>query len=117
MFGLSILTWIKIGALLLAVGSFAWLVDDYAYQRHALEAEEAKNETLTAALASNERALRHIQAQGAANEAATRATLDRRTAEAATLQAQLAALREIPDDPACPLPAPVRGALDLLRQP
>lgn len=113
----SVLTWIKLGALLLAVGSFAWLVDDYAYQRHEREAAEARIETLAAAAAANERTIQHLEAQNRASEAATRATLDRRTAEAATLQAQLAALREIPDDPSCPLPAPVRGALDLLRSP
>lgn len=116
MLGLGILTWVKIGALVLAVGAFAWLVDDYAWQRSEREAAEARAATLAAALVEQEAAIRRIEAVHRASEAATRDALDRRTAEAARLEAQLATLNEVPDDPACPLPAAIGRALDLVRE-
>lgn len=115
--GIPILTLVKVGALLLAVGAFAWLVDDYASKRHELEAAEARIATLAAAAAANERTIRHLEAQHAADEATTRRELDAMAAVAAGLEAQLNAVAETPDDPSCPVAAPISRALDLLRQP
>lgn len=110
--------YVVMGGLAAAIAAFAWYIwtDREALQLE-VQAERAKVETLAATNASGERAIRHLEAQHKADEAATRAVLDRRTADALSLAQQLASLREIPDDPSCPLPAPIRGALDLMRQP
>jgi hypothetical protein len=115
--GIPIITLVKVGALLLAVGAFAWLVDDYAHKRHELEAAEARIATLEYALLANEAMIRKIVAQRAADEAVTRRELDAMAAVAAGLEAQLNAVAETPDDPSCPVAAPISRALDLLRQP
>lgn len=110
------LFWIKVGALLLAVGAFAWLVDDYAYQRRVAGERAAVIEQMEALDAEKDAAHALEIAQERARALYAQAAADRRMEAATTLAADLAALREIPDDPSCPLPAPIGRALDLLRE-
>lgn len=117
MLGLGILTWIKIGIAIAILGALAWAVDDYAYQRR-IAAERL------ATIAQLEQLSREKDAAHAMELRAERAKLifteraaQRRASEAADLTADLAAIREVPDDPTCPVAAPISRALDLLREP